>query len=107
MLQVVVAVGPVRNPDGKPGFLGNMTSERVDAQGVGHIAEQAERKLPKASIVVEPIMLSSDFGSWEAKDDVIMGGTSASAVTAPEGSNGASPSFSNLRQFRHCFNKGS
>jgi hypothetical protein len=90
-VQVVVAVGPARIADGVSAFMNQMlTSERVDAQGVANIADQAAAHLPKASLVVDPVMQSSDFNSWQAKDDAVMGGRSSSTVSCDEQSNGAS-----------------
>ena len=88
LLQVVMALGPVRGQDGKRT---EMSSEKVDAQGVSNIAEAAASKLPKASLMVDPIMQSKDFNDWEKKNDQVMGGSSTSEVSAQEGSNSAHP----------------
>lgn len=89
-VQVAVAVGPVRSPDGKPGFQSGMSSERVDADGVSNVAAAATKQLPRASLVSDPVMQASDFASWQAKDDTVMGGTSSSKIEAGSG-NGAPP----------------
>lgn len=86
-VQVVVAVGPTRSGNGVPGFL-NQTSERVDAIGVANIADRAAAHLPRASFVVDPVMQTSDFNAWQAKDDAVMGGRSSSTVSCDERSNG-------------------
>lgn len=83
--QVVVAVGPVRNQDGKPGYSEQMSSERVDGEGVSNIAQSAAKQLPKASLVVDPLMRMSDFADWEQKNDTVMGGKSSSEVSDKDG----------------------
>ena len=83
--QVVVAVGPVRNQDSKPGYAEQMSSERVDGEGVSNIAEVAATKLPRASLVVDPLMQMSDFEDWVQKNDTVMGGNSSSEVTCQDG----------------------
>ncbi|CAK0786611.1 hypothetical protein CVIRNUC_009825 [Coccomyxa viridis] len=88
--QVVCAVGPVfgRTPDGNMGYLDNMTSERVDAEGVRNVAAAAkantqteERKLT----TVLSMGSEQDISRWERLDDVIMGGQSSSSLKAVEG----------------------
>eukprot|EP00884_Botryococcus_braunii_P010535 jgi/Botrbrau1/19483/Bobra.0714s0001.1 len=56
--QVVLAVGPVfgRLPEGQMGYLDDMTSERVDAQGVSSVASAAKDALPKVRF--------NSYASW-------------------------------------------
>lgn len=61
----------------------NMTSERVDAQGVSNIAEAAKHFLPQRSFQPETQNVISmrsqeDLEAWEKLDDTIMGGKSGS-----------------------------
>jgi hypothetical protein len=51
---VVLAVGPVfgKLPDGKMGYLDDLTSERVDAQGVTNVATALKSALP---LVLPPV----------------------------------------------------
>jgi Complex I intermediate-associated protein 30 (CIA30) len=81
-----VAVGPVRNEQGK--MDARMTSERVDGEGVSNIAEAAATRLPRASLFADPVMQASDFNDWEQKNDTVMGGSSSSEVSASEGGSG-------------------
>ncbi|CAL5221994.1 g4282 [Coccomyxa viridis] len=87
--QVVCAVGPIfgRTSDGNMGYLDNMTSERVDAEGVKNVAAAAKEHIKakdrKATTVVS-MGSEQDIGRWERLDDVIMGGQSSSTLRATE-----------------------
>ena len=61
----------------------NMTSERVDAEGISNIAKGAKRFLPQRSFQPETEQVISmrskeDLEVWEKLDDTIMGGKSGS-----------------------------
>lgn len=64
-------------------YLDNMTSERVDAEGVSNIAKAAKQFLPQRSFQPETEQVISmrnkeDLEVWEKLDDTIMGGKSGS-----------------------------
>lgn len=64
-------------------YLDNMTSERVDAEGVSNIAQAAKHFLPQRSFQPETQSVISmrnkeDLEAWEKLDDTIMGGKSGS-----------------------------
>lgn len=64
-------------------YLDNMTSERVDAEGVSNIAKAAQQFLPQRSFQPETEQVISmrnkeDLEVWEKLDDTIMGGKSGS-----------------------------
>lgn len=90
--QVVTTVGPAfgRQPDGSMGYIDNMTSERVDAEGISNIAEAAKHFLPAQSLQPEgeevlSMRSTADLAAWEKLDDTIMGGKSGSFLqTAKE-----------------------
>lgn len=70
-------------------YLDNMTSERVDAEGIRNIAEAARQFLPgrKQSPKVETVLKmgkDSELDAWEKLDDVIMGGKSGSYLETAE-----------------------
>ena len=69
----------------REGGSANDTPEKVDAQGVAHIAEAAAGALPRASLYTDPVMQASDFDSWEKKNDQVMGGSSSSEVSSSDG----------------------
>jgi hypothetical protein len=102
-LQVAIAVGPVREAGGVPGFKDNMTSEKVDAEGVSNIVAAALKELPRAKLVQDPVMQSSDFKGWENKDDTVMGGKSSSIIEADKnkGVHGSFYSLGSLEWRRH------
>ena len=61
----------------------NMTSERVDAEGISNIAKAAKEFLPQRSFQPETEQVISmrskeDLEVWEKLDDTIMGGKSGS-----------------------------
>ena len=64
-------------------YLDNMTSERVDAEGVSNIAKAAKQFLPQRSFqpATEQVISmrnKEDLEVWEKLDDTIMGGKSGS-----------------------------
>lgn len=64
-------------------YIDNMTSERVDAEGISNIAKAAKHFLPAQSFqpeVEEVLSMRStgDLEAWERLDDTIMGGKSGS-----------------------------
>ena len=71
-------------------YIDNMTSERVDAQGVTNIAKAAKQFLPAQPFQPEVEQVLSmqskeDLEVWEKLDDTIMGGKSGSFLqTAKE-----------------------
>ena len=70
-------------------YLDNMTSERVDAQGISNIAEAAKHFLPGRNQppVVKTVLKmgsSAEMEAWEKLDDVIMGGKSGSFLQSSE-----------------------
>ena len=71
-------------------YIDNMTSERVDAEGISNIAQAAKHFLPAHTFQPEveqvlPMRSASDLEVWEKLDDTIMGGKSASFLqTAKE-----------------------
>ena len=70
-------------------YLDNMTSERVDAEGIGNIAKAAQHFLPPRTFQPEVetvISMSSteDLEVWEKLDDTIMGGKSGSFLQVRE-----------------------
>lgn len=85
--QAVIACGPVRKADGT-GFEEGLSSEDVDAKGVSNVVAAAAGSLPTPQFVMTPIMQASDLGSWQMKDDVIMGGKSSSTMSIADGSEG-------------------
>ncbi|KAA6425478.1 MAG: hypothetical protein FRX49_04376 [Trebouxia sp. A1-2] len=89
--QVVTTVGPAfgRQPDGGMGYIDNMTSERVDAEGISNIAKAAEHFLPAQRFQpeVEQVLSmrsAADLEVWEKLDDTIMGGKSGSYLQTAE-----------------------
>ena len=96
--QAVIATGPVfgRLPEGGMGYPDGMTPEIVDAKGVAAFAAAAAAALPAPppptqplpSKLVVPLMTPADVAVWEALDDVIMGGSSASTLEAKEDGSG-------------------
>jgi uncharacterized protein YbjT (DUF2867 family) len=82
--QIVSAVGPVFGctPDGKMGYLDDMTSERVDAGGVSNIAKLAQKlpKQPTESAQIMSMGSADDLKLWKQLDDTIMGGQSSSKL---------------------------
>ncbi|CAL8465559.1 g5095 [Coccomyxa elongata] len=94
--QVACAVGPVfgKLPDGKMGYLDDMTSERVDAQGVANIAKALqsvfkEKARARETAVVLPMASDADLAVWDRLDDVIMGGQSSSTLRSAGDGSGA------------------
>eukprot|EP00878_Enallax_costatus_P001050 GHUV01001185.1.p1 GENE.GHUV01001185.1~~GHUV01001185.1.p1 ORF type:complete len:643 (+),score=165.16 GHUV01001185.1:143-2071(+) len=96
--QVVSALGPVagRLPDGSFGYIGNMSPERVEAQGISNIiaaiqkhAPQIAAATPISSSSILPMITADDLAIWERLDDVIMGGSSSSGLAAAEDGSGA------------------
>ncbi|EIE22978.1 CIA30-domain-containing protein [Coccomyxa subellipsoidea C-169] len=94
--QVACAVGPIfgRLPDGKMGYLDDMTSERVDAQGVANIASALQsvfkdKAKSRETATVLPMTSEADLVKWQRLDDVIMGGQSSSALTLAADGSGA------------------
>lgn len=64
-------------------YIDNMTSERVDAEGISNIAKAAQGFLPAQTWQPEVEQVLSmrsaqDLEKWEKLDDVIMGGKSGS-----------------------------
>ena len=64
-------------------YMDNMTSERVDAEGISNIANAAKQFLPQRSFQPETEQVISmrskeDLEVWEKLDDTIMGGKSGS-----------------------------
>lgn len=64
-------------------YLDNMTSERVDAEGISNIAKAANQFLAQRSFQPETEQVISmrnkeDLEVWEKLDDTIMGGKSRS-----------------------------
>eukprot|EP00899_Mesostigma_viride_P022438 jgi/Mesvir1/3379/Mv05084-RA.2 len=107
--QVVSCVGPVfgKLPEGGMGILDGMTNEAVDANGVKNILAAAQAGMrvngsaPDAaaaradaasfeSVTFLPMASPTDVARWQPLDDVIMGGSSSSAMSwiAPEGTEG-------------------
>lgn len=89
--QVVTTVGPAfgRQPDGGMGYIDNMTSERVDAEGISNIAKAAKHFLPTQRFQpeVEQVLsmrTAADLDVWEKLDDTIMGGKSGSYLQTAE-----------------------
>lgn len=64
-------------------YLDNMTSQRVDAEGISNIAKAAKHFLPQRTFQPETESIISmrskeDLEVWEKLDDTIMGGKSGS-----------------------------
>jgi len=92
--QVICTLGPVfgRTAEGTMGYLDNMTSERVDNQGVANIAAAAAKyfKIDNSNDVpfrhenkfedILPMKTAEDLEKWQRLDDVIMGGKSSSGL---------------------------
>ncbi|KAL3135711.1 hypothetical protein ABBQ38_006182 [Trebouxia sp. C0009 RCD-2024] len=100
--QVVTAVGPAfgRQADGSMGYLDNMTSERVDAEGVSNIAQAAKQFLLQRSFQPETQNVISmrskeDLEAWEKLDDTIMGGKSGSFLQTAKEVQGFQGEYSN------------
>lgn len=79
-------------------ILENLTSERVDAQGISNIAEAAKQCLPRGHLApqlerVLSMQSSSDLEAWEKLDDVIMGGKSGSFLQTAEAVEGFQGDF--------------
>ncbi|KAK9814216.1 hypothetical protein WJX72_002437 [[Myrmecia] bisecta] len=93
--QAVSTLGPIfgQTADGTRGYLDNMTSERVDAQGVSNVAAAAAQHLPRQSDGAPCEVLSmrsaDDLAKWDRLDDVIMGGQSGSALQPADDGSGA------------------
>ena len=88
--QIICTLGPVfgRTAEGTMGYFNNMTSERVDNQGVSNIATAASKYLPggmssRSTNKLEDILSmnsAEDLEKWQRLDDVIMGGKSSSGL---------------------------
>lgn len=70
-------------------YIDNMTSERVDAEGISNIAKAAEHFLPAQRFQpeVEQVLSmrsAADLEVWEKLDDTIMGGKSGSYLQTAE-----------------------
>lgn len=94
VVQIAIAVGPIfgRTSEGEMGYLDNMTSERVDSEGVSNIAEFA-KQLPKPltdSKLMVNMSTEEDLKVWQRLDDVIMGGKSESALDVASADSDAS-----------------
>ena len=99
--QIVCSVGAVfgRTADGQMGYLDNLTPERVDAEGVSHIATAAAKHLfgttkgqqeqLKPRMEVLAMKTEQDISVWQRLDDIIMGGQSSSIIEPSEDGQGA------------------
>ena len=70
-------------------YIDNMTSERVDAEGISNIAKAAKHFLPTQRFQpeVEQVLsmrTAADLEVWEKLDDTIMGGKSGSYLQTAE-----------------------
>ncbi|KIZ06137.1 hypothetical protein MNEG_1822 [Monoraphidium neglectum] len=92
--QVVSALGGVtgRLPDGTFGYLDGMTPEAVEAKGMANVVAAMKQHLApqiRTTQEVLPMRTAEDLEAWERLDDVIMGGSSSSGLTALEDGSGA------------------
>jgi hypothetical protein len=104
--QVICTLGPVfgRTAEGTMGYLDNMTSERVDAQGISNIAAAATKYLTSSATKTDsngqlrprntfedvlPMKTAEDLEKWQRLDDVIMGGNSSSGLELSSDGTGA------------------
>ena len=93
--QVVCTLGPVfgRTAEGSMGYLDNMTSERVDNEGVTNISTAAGKYLKRSAsrtvMDVLPMKSAEDLAKWQRLDDVIMGGKSSSGLEVSSSGTGA------------------
>ncbi|KAL4536080.1 hypothetical protein Ndes2437B_g05513 [Nannochloris sp. 'desiccata'] len=100
--QIICTLGPVfgRTAEGTIGYLDNMTSQRVDDQGVSNIAAAAAKYFNKGNFTTNglssrpkptiedilPMKTVEDLEKWQRLDDVIMGGNSSSGLElSPDG----------------------
>jgi hypothetical protein len=84
----VVITSAATPPAGGQGFAKGQDPESVDAIGVENVVKRAAEFLPRSKRTEQKFMEASDFATWEVKDDVVMGGSSKSAVSVVEGTSG-------------------
>lgn len=61
----------------------------MDANGVENVVKRALEVMPASERTQQTFLDTSDFSTWEARNDTVMGGKSSSAVTVVEGTSGA------------------